>query len=299
MLQKEGCEPGDYVCRVRAGEQHRSVSCEVELEAGKYEVLPKVTATRIEDWPLVEDVVEMSARRKPQKLRQIGMQYDLSHAKGGVTDEDSLLEQKRADAKAKLAEEKKKIQDEERKAMQDAAKHMEEAAKSLSKAASAGDKKDEEKEKSEKKEDKKGDDSQKKGADDPKITQQPTPEPDSKGLGSSAEGAGSGSHLGPTATEGADDIATEGSVQHEAPEGDGSYAGSEQGQDQEQEGSDDGRNGDGDDDDDDGTPWNAVCVMGLRVYAQDEEVTVTLVKPDTSVEASSLTVGDTPAGATM
>ena len=47
-------------------------------------------------------------------------------------------------------------------------------------------------------------------------------------------------------------------------------------------------------------PWNAVCVLGLRVYSLDPEVTIKLVKPKDAEEAAILDVdGDTAAGATM
>lgn len=47
-------------------------------------------------------------------------------------------------------------------------------------------------------------------------------------------------------------------------------------------------------------PWNAVCVLGLRVYSQDSEVSIKLVKPKSVEEGAILDVGgDTAAGATM
>jgi hypothetical protein len=47
-------------------------------------------------------------------------------------------------------------------------------------------------------------------------------------------------------------------------------------------------------------PWNAVCVLGLRVYSQDPEVSIKLVKPKDVEEGAILDVdGETAAGATM
>lgn len=43
--------------------------------------------------PTVMDMVDYLTKLNPQKLRQIGMQYDLAHAKGGITDEDQKLVQ--------------------------------------------------------------------------------------------------------------------------------------------------------------------------------------------------------------
>lgn len=52
--------------------------------------------------------------------------------------------------------------------------------------------------------------------------------------------------------------------------------------------------------DDKPKPWNAVCVLGLRVYSQDPEVSIKLVKPKNVEEGAILDVGgDTAAGATM
>ena len=42
-----------------------------------------------------------------------------------------------------------------------------------------------------------------------------------------------------------------------------------------------------------------VCVLGLRVYSQDSETKITLVKPKNPEEGASLNVDDAPAGATM
>jgi hypothetical protein len=41
----------------------------------------------------VEETVKLAASRNPQKLRQVGLQYDLGHAKEGVIDPSQQLEQ--------------------------------------------------------------------------------------------------------------------------------------------------------------------------------------------------------------
>jgi hypothetical protein len=46
-------------------------------------------------------------------------------------------------------------------------------------------------------------------------------------------------------------------------------------------------------------PWNAVCVLGLRVYSQDPKVSIKLIKPRNEEEGAILDVGDVAAGATM
>lgn len=82
----------------------------MNLEPGTYEVVPNLTAERDEDRPTVEKVVKAGADNNPQKLRQVGLQYDLAHAKGGVLDEDEELQKKRAEEKKKRRKQKKKMQ---------------------------------------------------------------------------------------------------------------------------------------------------------------------------------------------
>lgn len=79
----------------------RSITCEVDLEPGIYEIIPKITAERHEFLQPVERVVKTWADKNPQKLRQVGLQYDLAHAKGGITDEDEQLQKKKSEQKRK------------------------------------------------------------------------------------------------------------------------------------------------------------------------------------------------------
>ena len=81
---------------------------QVDLEPGVYEVVPKVTAERVTYRKVVEDVVKEYSEKNPQKLRQVGMQYDLAHSKGGITDEDLELLDKEEKEKKKKEERKKK-----------------------------------------------------------------------------------------------------------------------------------------------------------------------------------------------
>ena len=57
MLQDE--EGKEQLCRVSPtlNFNARSVSCELDLEAGRYEVLPKITVERDTSQRMVEDVV--------------------------------------------------------------------------------------------------------------------------------------------------------------------------------------------------------------------------------------------------
>ncbi|KAH0553461.1 hypothetical protein GP486_006468 [Trichoglossum hirsutum] len=89
ILQEKDAPMGEHIVRARgtASGGGRSVSTEVELKPGRYEVLPKILASRDPDEDAVEDVVKKWAEKKPQKLRQIGLNYDLAHAKGCFDDE--------------------------------------------------------------------------------------------------------------------------------------------------------------------------------------------------------------------
>jgi hypothetical protein len=70
-------------------------------------VIPKIEASRDADAPDVHEVVTKVAERNPQKLRQIGLNYDIANAKGFTElpdEEKRKQEQKKKDA----ADEKKK-----------------------------------------------------------------------------------------------------------------------------------------------------------------------------------------------
>lgn len=60
----------------------RSVSTDLELEPGTYSVLMRITAKRYTYLPKPEDIVRTYSKEKQEKLLQIGLAYDLAHAKG-------------------------------------------------------------------------------------------------------------------------------------------------------------------------------------------------------------------------
>lgn len=106
ILQEKDAPNGEYIVRARgAWFGNRSISAEVHLEAGTYEVLPKIEASRDADAPDVHDVVTKVAHRNPQKLRQIGLNYDIANAKGVL--EESEDEKEKEERKRKEAAEKK------------------------------------------------------------------------------------------------------------------------------------------------------------------------------------------------
>jgi len=80
-LHKEDEE--EYIVRSNpAYYMKRSVSTELELEAGQYTVLVKITAKRYPNDPTVEEVVAATCQMRREKLLNIGLSYDLAHAKG-------------------------------------------------------------------------------------------------------------------------------------------------------------------------------------------------------------------------
>ncbi|KAK8139130.1 hypothetical protein PG984_002510 [Apiospora sp. TS-2023a] len=343
LLQEVGAAPGEHLCRVRPVHkwENRSVSCEVELEAGKrYEVLPKITATRSSsnDGPRAkppQDVVREYAEKNPQKLRQVGMSYDLAHAKGGVPDEDELYEKKRAGLKKKKEDKKRRQKKKQRKAITKAAKAMEKAADAM-KEVVKGDE-------AEKKADggaiaTAGTSSAKDVADKEKVTAMPTGQkPEAPSASKPVELSTGGLKdapppLPPVVEEKQADTdeasKAEASTKEEAEKSEDSNEADTPKEDENEDKAteevvgekednaaaddeDDSDNDsdkddkDTDDEDDDGdegaitSPWNAVAVVGLRVYAQDPQVTVELVKANSADELTTLTVDGKPAGATM
>ncbi|PYI28877.1 cysteine proteinase [Aspergillus indologenus CBS 114.80] len=83
LLQEENAKPGEHLLLVRPIQcrGNRSISAEVTLEPGRYEVLIKLLATRDSDKKNVEDVVKEWVEKNPQKLKQVAMNYDLASAK--------------------------------------------------------------------------------------------------------------------------------------------------------------------------------------------------------------------------
>jgi len=86
----------------------RSCSTDIELNAGKYSVLMKITATR-NDREMLEDVLPLYAGSKREKLIQMGLSYDLAHAKGVVVETPQEKKERRAREKARRAKERENL----------------------------------------------------------------------------------------------------------------------------------------------------------------------------------------------
>lgn len=81
----------------------RSVSVEVDLEPGTYSVFLKIKAKRYPHRTSVERVVRDNCTSNPEKLIQVGLSYDLAHAKGIVAETEAkrMKEENELNNKAK------------------------------------------------------------------------------------------------------------------------------------------------------------------------------------------------------
>jgi hypothetical protein len=94
----------------------RSVSTELDLEAGEYTVLMKIKATRVPN-PTPDEVIRATCTKRREKLLATGLSYDLAHAKGQFREQEKEKaqrhrEQKRERKKAELKsvhEQRKKL----------------------------------------------------------------------------------------------------------------------------------------------------------------------------------------------
>ena len=110
-LEQEGED--DYIVRSHGTyAMTRAVSTDITLDAGKYSVLMKITAVRDSQVFSPEEVVTHLAKSARNKLLQIGLSYDLAHAKAYIPDEqrkkkefEETMERKKALKKQKRREE--------------------------------------------------------------------------------------------------------------------------------------------------------------------------------------------------
>lgn len=309
-MQEQNAEAGDHIVRARgAWFGNRSISAEVDLEIGTYEVLPKIEASRDADAPDVHEVVTKLAERNPQKLRQIGLNYDIANAKGfaELTDE----EKKKQDQKKKEAADKKKKRAEEeakeKAAFEEWKKEEKAEYEAWKKQKSLPDAKETSKDKistAEPKEDEAKKEStpattkaveNKEETTSPSAVVEEKPQVKDELVKDGADEQDTESKA--TTKDNANNDQVE--VQN-APDASRPMYGSHP----------ESVYGDapppppvlksGSSSDNTPKPWNAVCVLGLRVYSQDPEVNIKLIKPKDVEEGAILDVdGSTQAGATM
>lgn len=100
----------DYIVRSNGNyAMARSVSTDIELEAGTYSVLMKITATRNTDKDHLEDVLPMYVATRREKLIQMGLSYDLAHAKGVIVETEAERQQRKAKEKVRKARDREKL----------------------------------------------------------------------------------------------------------------------------------------------------------------------------------------------
>ncbi|KAL2821156.1 hypothetical protein BJX63DRAFT_418182 [Aspergillus granulosus] len=118
-LQKEGEDSHDYIVRSNNNSLiSRSTNAEVNLEPGSYHILLKITAYRCPNTESTEEAVIRLAPTRREKLVQIGLSYDLAHAKGIVVEgEAEKAEREEREARRREAE-RKKLREETKKRLQ-------------------------------------------------------------------------------------------------------------------------------------------------------------------------------------
>ncbi|KAF2870062.1 hypothetical protein BDV95DRAFT_574981 [Massariosphaeria phaeospora] len=122
----------DYIVRSNGTYyMKRSVSTELDLEAGNYTVLLKIKATRFPN-PTPEEVIRATCVKRREKLLSIGLSYDLAHAKGQFRaqakekarqEQERNIERKKAELKRSHEQRKKRRTKEKLREEKKAAKH--------------------------------------------------------------------------------------------------------------------------------------------------------------------------------
>lgn len=116
-VQKEGGE--DYIVRSHSSYlMSRSVNAEITLDPGHYHVLMKITAYRQRDMECAEEVVSRLAPTRREKLVQIGLSHDLAHAKGLSVETESEKRAREEQEERRKTAERKKLREETKKRLQ-------------------------------------------------------------------------------------------------------------------------------------------------------------------------------------
>lgn len=236
-------------------------------------MLPKILAVRVPGRDAVEDVVQALAAKKPQKLRQIGLNYDLAHAKAYSESEDKERVGKAKTEEKKEQPEGKKGEPPEGKKEESPEGKREEPPKEKKEGPPEG-----EKDSSSVAAAPTSADTSASTSNDPTPASTATPStasPETKVQASEGPTDKEDSSNPPPAPTPSAEATAEAAAEAAAEPAQTSPPDSKS------------------------APWNAVCVIGLRVYSKEAEVSVKLVKPRDAEEGAALDVdGVTPAGAT-
>jgi GTP cyclohydrolase II len=110
-VQRVGDEE-DYIVRSNVDYyMTRSVSTDITLEAGSYFVLMKITAIRVGGSTL-DEIIADCAEDMRDKLIQVGLSYDIAHAKGVIVETEQEKEERELYAKAQAAASREKRKNE-------------------------------------------------------------------------------------------------------------------------------------------------------------------------------------------
>jgi hypothetical protein len=127
-LEREGED--DYIVRSHVSySMTRSVSTDITLDPGTYSVLMKITAIRNSREYSPEEVVTQMAKESRNKLLQIGLSYDLAHAKAHVQDEQRKKEHAEWEEREKALRKQKRRDQAEAKARKEWSKQKKLAAR--------------------------------------------------------------------------------------------------------------------------------------------------------------------------
>ena len=109
-LEKEGDD--EFMVRSHSNySMSRSVSTDIGLEPGTYSVLMKIKAKRWTGDPVPDQIIRNSCMDRPEKLIQVGLSYDLAHAKGDIKETE-----KEKAAREKVEKKKKEMAHQQRRA---------------------------------------------------------------------------------------------------------------------------------------------------------------------------------------
>ncbi|KAL9607557.1 MAG: hypothetical protein Q9167_007539 [Letrouitia subvulpina] len=101
-LEKAG-EAGYIVRSPSNYSMSRGVSADVDLDPGTYSVLMKITAKRWTGDPTPEQIIRNSCMDRQEKLIQVGLSYDLAHAKGQIKESEKEKQAREAREQSKKA----------------------------------------------------------------------------------------------------------------------------------------------------------------------------------------------------
>lgn len=110
-LSKDGSD--DYIVRSHGNySTRRSVSVDIDLEPGTYSVLMRITAQRDDRRATPDVVIKDNVKYRQSKIVQVGLAYDLAHAKGVIRETEAEKQEKRElEEKQKAVEKKEKRAD--------------------------------------------------------------------------------------------------------------------------------------------------------------------------------------------